>query len=83
MINEIVPIRQKHRVFEIQGVVYIHSTSQFGSTTFQVLNSPMRSVATVLDHEGLEGFFKQMGVDKFDNIGLARPGEFGTLLGRT
>lgn len=63
MISETVSILQMHWVFEIQGVVYTHRASQFGPATCQVLHSPTRLVATVLDHRGLECFLNQMGVD--------------------
>ena len=63
MISETVSILQMPWVFEIQGVVYTHRASQFGPATCQLLHSPTRFVATVLDHRGLEGFLKQMGVD--------------------
>lgn len=63
MISETVSILQMPWVFEIQGVVYTHRASQFGPATCQLLHSPTRFVATVLDHRSLEGFLKQMGVD--------------------
>lgn len=41
-------------VFEIWCVFYTYSTTQVRLTTYQVLNSSMWLVATILDNAGLE-----------------------------
>lgn len=51
-----------HYIFDIWHVFYIYSPSQFGVTTFGVLNSNTRLVAAELDSMGLDNGPRDCGL---------------------